>query len=78
MSYRFKTPTEQFQCSEMIALRVEPSGAGELGNWFKLSQGSDSALISRTAVYAIRMYGGVIGTVSDGRSYPDRIFIIFV
>ena len=56
----------------MIALRMEPSGAGELtcSNYLK---DLDSALISRTAVYAIRTYGGVGGTVSDGRSYPYRL-----
>ncbi len=32
---------------------------------------SDFVFTSRTAVYAIRMYGGAGGTVSDGRSYPD-------
>ena len=30
------------------------------------------ALISRTAVYAIRVYGAVGGALSDGRPYPYR------
>ncbi len=42
---------------------------------FDYLQDLASALISRIAVYAIRMYGDVGGAVSDGRPYPDGHFV---
>ena len=36
-----------------------------------------NCLISRTAIYAIRMSGGVRGTPREGRSYLNLIFILF-
>ncbi len=36
---------------------------------------SDFVFTSRTAVYAIRMYGAVGGALSNGRPYPDEISI---
>ena len=42
---------------------------------FDYLQDLASALISRIAVYAIRMYGDVGGAVSDGRPYPDGLVL---
>jgi hypothetical protein len=36
--------------------------------------GNQTFLISRTAVYAIRMYGAVGGALSNGRPYPYSSF----
>jgi hypothetical protein len=39
---------------------------------------TDIIFTSRTAVYAIRMYGAVGGALSDGRPYPYILFFDYL